>query len=346
MNKASYYSSGNRLNGLLVWFKIQYSACALLHLWVTTALKAAEIMRYRQWKDEWFVSVRPSPVSAEQMLTSVWDWYQDIFSWILKYMGLVSLWIFQQFRNILQNYKQIPVTDEEATAALLVLKKHMKLLKKNIFLLMVGLLLKEISNSTISSNSIQGNLFIRLKHTHALKPQKNPILWHKAQLHSSLLSLKLSLAVKCMNIQKMWKHMNYKICEENSSTQGNCKNSTWAIMAMSYTVYISEQSVTGIFSIHGTLIDYNYTLLPDTPNILEQVLMWSWIAVWASRGADTAVICSELPGAVPKPESMAPEDTVQPEEQKWDVHRETNTTTEWFPQELWDDPEKNLFSEG
>lgn len=42
--------------------------------------------------------------------------------------------------------------------------------------LMVGLLLKEINNSTISSNSTQGNLFVRLKYTHGLRLQKNPIL--------------------------------------------------------------------------------------------------------------------------------------------------------------------------
>lgn len=56
--------------------------------------------------------------------------------------------------------------DEEAKAALLGLKNRLKLLKKNTFLLMVGHLLKEISNSTISRDSIQGSLFIRLKHTH------------------------------------------------------------------------------------------------------------------------------------------------------------------------------------
>lgn len=66
--------------------------------------------------------------------------------------------------------------DEEAKAALLGLKNHLKLVKKNTFLLMVGLLLKEVNNSTISRYSTQGNFFIRLKYTHALKPQKNPIL--------------------------------------------------------------------------------------------------------------------------------------------------------------------------
>lgn len=62
--------------------------------------------------------------------------------------------------------------DEEAKAALLGLKNHLKLPKINTFLLMVGVFLKENNNSTISRDSVQGNLFIR--HIHALTPQNNP----------------------------------------------------------------------------------------------------------------------------------------------------------------------------